>query len=109
MVDGDKVVIATYCFNEDENSFVNVSDDEGHNDVLWAHQIAKAIPLWTIPDCLEFLEEKGLDWVLYFRRFKLGAWLFTAEDNKYKKVRREGETRLEACLKAVLAVLEEKS
>ena len=66
------------------------------------------VPLWTISDCLEFLEERGLNLYLQFMRFENGNWRLTAEDDKYKKVRGEGKTRLEACLKAVLAVLEEK-
>ena len=63
-------------------------------------------PIWTISDCLEFLEEKGLNLYLQFMCFPNGNWRFAAEDNKYEKVRGEGKTRLEACLKAVLAVLE---
>ena len=63
--------------------------------------------IWTISDCLEFLEEKGFNQDFHFKRFKNGNWSFTAEDNKYKKVRGEGETKRASCLKAVLAVLVE--
>ena len=65
------------------------------------------IPLWTISDCLEFFEKIGLNQAFNFKRFNNGNWSFTAEDNKYRKIRGEGKTRLSACLKAVLAVLEE--
>lgn len=64
-------------------------------------------PLWNISDSLSWLEERGFNHEFHFKRFKLGGWSFTAEDNKYKKVRGEGETKRAACLKAVLAVLEE--
>ena len=65
------------------------------------------VPLWTISDCLEFLEKEGFNQDFHFKRFKNGNWSFTAEDNKYKKVRGEGETKRASCLKAVLAVLVE--
>ncbi len=67
----------------------------------------EAIPLWTISDCLEFFEKVGLNQEFHFKHFNNGGWSFTAEDNKYRKIRGEGETRLSACLKAVLAVVEE--
>ncbi len=69
--------------------------------------IDNLIPLWQIPDSLEFFEKKDIDYIFNFKHFKLGGWSFTAEDRKYKKVRGEGKTRLASCLKAVLAVLEE--
>ena len=62
--------------------------------------------LWQISDCLEFLEEKGFNQAFIFFRFKSGDWRFTAE-NKYKKVMGEGKTRRAACLKVVLAIVEE--
>jgi len=59
-------------------------------------------PLWTISDCLEFLRERksqmefelvfGDEWKVIFHWIKVF----------------EGNTPLEACLKAVLAVLEEE-
>jgi len=69
------------------------------------------IPLWTISDCLEFLEGKGYGKILSFIHFQKDKCVFTAENfirrTPYKKVRGEGETRLAACLKAVVAVLGE--
>lgn len=61
------------------------------------------IPLWQIPDCLEFLKGR-------FRKlrvcsddeFEVEYWLKSGCYYQY------GKTPLEACLKAVLAVLEEK-
>ena len=75
----------------------------GHESLSFENMI----PLWTISDCLEFFEKIGLNQEFNFKRFNNGNWRFTAEDNKYRKIRGEGETRLSACLKAVLAILGE--
>ena len=61
------------------------------------------IPLWTISDCLEFLKEKFH--ILALRaddKFECELYLKTHSCSEV------GKTPLEACLKAVLAVLEEK-
>ena len=68
------------------------------------------IPLWTISDCLEFLEEKG--WNPYDMSWICEAnmrivYIKPGEDSKEFKFK--ADTLLEACLKAVLAVLENKS
>ena len=65
------------------------------------------IPLWTISDCLEFLIKKGyyrIDIVALEGRFVL--WL--VHENTDKCYEPDGDTILEACLKAVWAVLEEE-
>ncbi len=80
------------------------------------------IPFWTISDCLEFLEEKECTYILYFYseasfdsekvwHEKRKGWyeLSLFDFRKHEKQLFIGETRLEACLKAVLAVLENKS
>ena len=82
---------------------------------LWKSEInKKAIPLWTISDCLEFLKKKKIDCELFelsserkegFVRVTL--WKTYANDRKYW-FNKNGKTPLEACLKAVLAVFEEK-
>ena len=77
-------------------------------DELNAEHRKMNIPLWTISDCIFWLYEKGFNHIYHFMQFKNENWSFAAEDRRYKKIRGEGETRLEACLKAVLAVLEEK-
>jgi len=88
-------------FNKD---FVNTCEPQNQAD--------KIIPLWTISDCLEFLRERN--WCLY----KLIEWLggekfqcsiINSSDNLGGRncFDRLGKTPLEACLKAVLAVLEE--
>ena len=66
------------------------------------------IPLWTISDCLEFLRERGIRFAFYHDEIDK-YYVDCGYDNKrqwsdivaYK-------TPLEACLKAVLAVVEEK-
>lgn len=71
------------------------------------------IPLWTISDCLEFLRERG--WKqgdMHFNENLKGgktATIYTeVGDDKgmfVKDMLKEGKTPLEACLKAVLAML----
>ena len=65
------------------------------------------IPLWTISDCLEFLRKKVNEIELWQSRRK-PLWFLRVRD--YMKAKRwwKGNTPLEACLKAVLAVLEEQ-
>ena len=72
------------------------------------------IPLWTISDCLEFLKSK----TFYGRISDIGAnyeavykkTIIGENDEDLSKVIwiRNTKTPLEACLKAVLAVLEEE-
>ena len=69
------------------------------------------IPLWTISDCLEFLIEKGwndID-IDIAPHFEIQCLAERGEvDKGYERgVEGWGKTALEACLKAVLAVLEE--
>ena len=74
---------------------------------LWKSEInKKAIPLWTMSDCLEFLQEKTdeVDVIELWRTGKKLKWFCRLENHKWKA----GKTPLEACLKAVLAVLEEE-
>lgn len=74
----------------------------------------KWIALWTISDCLEFLAERGL-WIIGFQQDE-DEWSvgFAETDELGMRALEEtqkwtdGETPLEACLKAVLAVLEEE-
>jgi hypothetical protein len=60
------------------------------------------IPLWTISDCLEFLQKKE-DVIELVVTGKHLRWFCRWGNRKM----RSGKTPLEACLKAVLAVLEE--
>ena len=96
---------------EEGDWYLPYSDDEEPEVYLAGITDDKAnvigIPILSISDCLEFFEKKGFNQDFHFKRFKNGNWSFTAEDNKYKKVRGEGETKKAACLKAVLAVIEE--
>lgn len=79
----------------------------GDEKAFYSTSSGRINPLWTISDCLEFLEKEGFNQDFHFKRFKNGNWSFTAE-NKYKKVRGEGKARRASCLKAVLAMLEEE-
>lgn len=61
------------------------------------------IPLWIISDCLEFLGDKFQKLrVCSDSKFEIEFWLSSGCYYVY------GKTPLEACLKAVLAVLEDK-
>jgi len=74
-----------------------------HGTINMARQVRLClIPLWTIEDCFEFLGEQ-------FNKLKRCKTIFEVE-LKFLGGRNwhEGKTPLEACLKAVLAVLEEK-
>jgi len=62
------------------------------------------IPLWTISDCLEFLQEKVGVIELWRHGRNLNKWLYRLNNHRWN----DGKTPLEACLRAVLAVLEEK-
>lgn len=63
-----------------------------------------AVPLWTISDCLEFLRERGYS---LNQHFEDDGFFHVALCDAGKEVKGRGDTDLEACLKAVLAVLEE--
>jgi len=73
-------------------------------DVMTTNEV---IPLWTLSDCLEFLNQANSfktqlyntkwNWYCKTKRYEIGAKEYFAR----------GKTPLEACLKAVLAVLEE--
>jgi len=71
------------------------------------------IPLWTISDCLEFLRDKGWNDIAieirpYYDDIKCFAERGEVDKGCERGVTGEGKTALEACLKAVLAVLEEE-
>jgi len=75
----------------------------------------KIVPLWTISDCLEFLRERGLR-LLGLQQTdddEYSCGFCETDDlgmrlNEATATWRDGETPLDACLKAVLAVREEE-
>jgi hypothetical protein len=74
-------------------------------DELNAEHRKMNIPLWTISDCLEFLREKGFQTFLIMELAKGWGCDGYIKDKIYEGT---GSSILEACLKAVLAVLEEE-
>jgi len=82
---------------------------EGETQVMIADK-NEYFPLWTLSDCLEFLEEKG------WNAYDMSSWSGEAHVKivyiKPGKISKElkfwADTLLVACLKAVLAVLEEE-
>jgi len=71
------------------------------------------VPLWTISECLEFLKSRsfygsissvGSYYETYYKKMIIGE---NDEDKSIKVYSGIVKTPLEACLKAVLAVLEE--
>ena len=68
------------------------------------------IPLWAISACLEFLRERCKDHVLLIHEEDLDddeEWYLWFDEYKETQQWDKGKTPLEACLKVVLAVLEE--
>ncbi len=70
------------------------------------------IPIWTISDCLEFLRERAIYLESLCQTDECEYMFAICERDDLGLVKGatrlfEGETPLEACLKAVLAVLEE--
>ncbi len=82
-------------------------------DVYVPEHIHSWFPLWTLSDGLEFLKEK--DWIITLADSntpKYGEYYFSyfmSHDRPNRKPGsyKYGNTALEACLKAVLAVLDE--
>ncbi len=72
------------------------------------------ISLWNLSDCLSWLRKKGFRYnledyrVLYPDSNELVEFVISGGKEKYCRRKFEGETPLEACLKAVLTVLEGK-
>ena len=69
------------------------------------------IPLWTISDCLEFLKERGYRINLHENVLTDGIEITLNHPERVEDITNyiyKGKTPLEACLKAVLAVLEEE-
>ena len=64
----------------------------------------ETIPLWTISNCLDFLRDRGWFYKLNFFDNRVTCYIYISPNRHLKS---ESETVLEACLKAVLAVLEE--
>ena len=78
--------------------------------VYWTYlnKNKKVIPLWTISDCLEFLRRRGHIFVFHDLRALKGNKIKLPTSLILGKKTFGGNTPLEACLKAVLAVLEDK-
>jgi len=75
-----------------------VFNDISNHKRLYHH----GFPFWTISDCLEFLDKRMYT---FERAVQLGSIFnvsFISVDGKQKKG--SGDTMLEACLKAVLAI-----
>ena len=72
------------------------------------------IPLWQISDCLDWLDERCGDWELGKDRDEHGkptgkiGFFWMPPIDKHKDNYTLGNTPLEALLKAVLAIVEEK-
>ena len=77
------------------------SDDGKQDVIITITRKVETIPLWTISDCLEFLQEKE-DLIELVVTGKHLRWFCRWGNRKM----RSSKTPLEACLKAVLAMLE---
>ena len=111
-----KVVQMICGLDEEERNIYLVVPETGNKKVVYWNNLEGGwlTPLWTISDCLEFLAERGF-WIIGLQQdedeFSFGyaetddlGMRTIEETHKWT----EGNTPLEACLKAVLVVLEEK-
>lgn len=83
-----------------------------HKPIRRKHEHPKWIPLWQISDCLEFLEKKYKEVSVGNIDDEWDVQVFGAFDNvKHPEFLEDirGKTPLEAFLKAVLAIVEEKN
>ena len=88
---------------------IDLVTSEYIRNILRFTDVKHWFPLWTISDCLEFLREKG-----WFARDliedggEVGVTFLhhTVKEEKFSTG--DGKTPLEACLKAVLAMIEKK-
>ena len=93
---------------EDESCYVWIMDGRARTDIpeVW-------FPLWTISDCILWLREKGFRYsredyrVIDLDSSELVQIIISGGKKKYCRRKLEGKTPLIACLKAVLAVLED--
>jgi len=87
-------------------------EDPEHLPFLWCNltdelKRRSAVPLWTISDCLEFLRGKGYRVDILETEGRYETFIVKCHGHKTKLViYQHSNTPLEACLKAVLAVLE---
>ena len=64
-------------------------------------------PLWQISDCLEFLIERSFYVQLEYYGSKWQGKIYKSDCQGYPNYKQSGKTPFEACLKAVLAIVEE--
>ena len=111
-----KSVQIIYRLDEKEKDIYTIVPKTGSRKLLYWNNLEGGwlTPLWTISDCLEFLEKKGLldDWSIDKEwdedANQTGNICFWWKPSPKGKDRYTlGKTPREACLKAVLAVLEE--
>ncbi len=89
--------------------FINIKSGDVPFLYQYGCQYRGNFVLWTISDCLEFLKGRNYDCILYSNSRQLHWYL---KFNIYPlassmEILGGSKTPLEACLKAVLAVLEE--
>ena len=99
---------------EDKEIFTVILKRRKLNHLYWNNlEGGWLTPLWTISDCLEFLRERDIDLTLnYFTHvswWQIQLWNESSTQAFYSDFNKENKnkTPLEACLKAVLVVLEE--
>ena len=105
MMGNDYIEIGKRKYSIGLRTEISIMTPERQLNAIW-------FPLWAISDCLEFLRERG--WWLYKLIEVIGGdgfWCAITNPSENlggrNRFERHGKTALEACLKAVLAVLEE--
>jgi len=83
--------------------------EDGKQDIIITiTNKTEVIPLWTISDCLEFLRLSGYQYQLAFLKSpKWSNYVHVWKSITGEEYNTSSKAPLEACLKAVLAVLEE--
>ena len=72
---------------------------------LWKGQ--PRIPLWSLSDCLLWLEEKGYRYILHFYDKREFHFSYGRDDTGQWSDVDVSDTPLKACLRAVLSILKE--
>lgn len=90
-----------------QSPFINVVRDR---EII--NRDKNIIPLWTISDCLEFLEEKERSYRLEnsnthaYGKYYFACFMPSNHPDRRHGIYKYGKSVLEACLKAVLEILE---
>lgn len=101
----DKSIRQIYSLNKEEKEIYTVILKTGRLDSLYWNNLEGGwlAPLWQISDCLEFYEDNE---ATVERAYQLGGIFHVSVISWKGTFKGEGNSLREACLKAVLVILE---